>query len=75
MVEILELILKTLFQDLCSTGNKTGFQGLWNKFRKLGQIEGKLKKRFTYALLFSILGEIFWGGGIKNVELILKTLL
>ena len=50
--------------------------------RKLGQNEEKtqaterFKGRFTYGLLFWVLGESFrgGGGGIKIVELILKTL-
>ena len=48
-----------------------------NKRRKLGQIELKnqpierIKGRFTYTLLFCVL----WVGGIKIIELILKTLL
>ena len=57
---------------------------IWEK-EKLGQIEWKkqatecFKGRFTYALIFCVLEESFRGGGgggwggIKIVELILKT--
>ena len=59
--------------------------GEQNLRRKLGRIEGKkqaterFKGEITYALFFCVLGESFRGGGvggpggIKIIELILKT--